>query len=560
MVSVIIPVFNTEKYVSQCIQSIVSQTYRDIEIILINDGSTDSSGLICGQWSRKDTRIRYVEKENEGQGIARNIGIQMAQGEYIIFVDSDDFIDRNLIQESVEHIEKNSADICIYTYKQVGGEELEVPLEFLLAGKCSVAENEEVLSQMPPMLCTKLFRARLLKASGILMRNVMCEDLIYQAQVFIQAGFVCTLNKTFYNYRYLREGNLSTDCNRYFELTQSVDMLNRAFADAGSHEKYWVSLYSLSFSIFKIFLTRVHKQDDFNLHELKAKYYQLLEQYSACLQKWFHPYIDISLLGRNYLLIGSYSLRVMLHAFLLDEEHLRQDYSASSIISMMSRNIENGNIFKGCSYRNAYRKRHIMQDMEKKFRNIGLGHAVESIDYIVIDMLEEIADLIKLGEDCYITESPYFKEMMQELHREEYRECERISFLNPERRGLFRKYAADFVKYITAWNVPVILVKNFLCERHSIYYDVYTEYPDADWLREVNRELEWCYVTFAEYMPQAIAVGADGFRNLEFTHDKFPFGCEPIYYNAGYYRRMGIEMNGCICKEAAGRMGEKSEY
>ena len=85
VVSVIVPVYNTELYLEECIQSIVNQTYRALEIIIINDGSTDNSGAICRKWEKLDNRIRYIEKENEGQGIARNIGIRLSAGDYIIF-------------------------------------------------------------------------------------------------------------------------------------------------------------------------------------------------------------------------------------------------------------------------------------------------------------------------------------------------------------------------------------------------------------------------------------------------------------------------------------------
>lgn len=605
MVSIIIPVFNTEKYLDQCIKSIVMQTYKNIEILLINDGSTDGSGQICKAWSQKDARIRYIEKRNEGQGKTRNLGIHMAQGEYLIFVDSDDFIDENLLQESVRYIKEKQADICIYTYKQTGGQELKVPLEFVLKGTCSVTENEEALSQMPPMLCTKIFRTRLLKSSNIVMKNVMCEDLIYQAQIFIRAKSICTLNKAFYHYRYLREGNISTDGNRYFELTQSVDMLNEAFMEkedkpgaSAKHAAYWLPLYSLSFYIFKIFLFRVHRREDFNLQELKKVYAQLLGQYSACLEKWFHPYLDISLLNKNYLLIGSYGLRAMIHAFLLEERHLRQDYSASGIVSIMSGKAEWGEGFRELPYENAYRKRHIVQDIVKEFqehskrqgkigqeasglleggfqKGKGIFQTVGEgrIDFLVIDLLEEISDLVKVKEDCYITDSPYLKEMMEEIStkgtgqeayakgdakgmpvKETYRKCERISFLNPRRRELFLEYVKDFIACVRTWKAPVILVKNFLCEKHSLYYDAYTEYPDIDRIQQINQELEWCYATFAECMPEAVVVDSSSFRNLEFTYDRFAFGCEPIYHNAGYYRRMGIEMNRRIC-EAMGYRG-----
>ena len=109
-VSVIVPIYNTEKYLDQCIESIVSQEYADLEILLINDGSTDGSGNICRKWEALDARVRYVEKENEGQGIARNLGIRLAAGEYIIFVDSDDYIERELVGRVLNRITEEKAD------------------------------------------------------------------------------------------------------------------------------------------------------------------------------------------------------------------------------------------------------------------------------------------------------------------------------------------------------------------------------------------------------------------------------------------------------------------
>ena len=93
MISIIIPVYNVENYLNRCIDSVLSQTYKNLEIILIDDGSTDSSSKICDFYQEKDRRVIAYHKRNEGQGIARNYGIDRSKGEYIMFVDSDDWID-----------------------------------------------------------------------------------------------------------------------------------------------------------------------------------------------------------------------------------------------------------------------------------------------------------------------------------------------------------------------------------------------------------------------------------------------------------------------------------
>lgn len=90
LISVILPIYNVENYLRQCLDSIIEQTFHNLEILLVNDGSTDGSGKICQEYLKKDSRIRYFEKENGGLSDARNYGIERAQGEYITFIDSDD--------------------------------------------------------------------------------------------------------------------------------------------------------------------------------------------------------------------------------------------------------------------------------------------------------------------------------------------------------------------------------------------------------------------------------------------------------------------------------------
>ena len=116
LISIIVPVYNVEEYLKQCLDSILEQTFSNYEVILVNDGSTDSSGLICQEYAEKDARIRYFEKENGGQSEARNYGIEQAQGEYLTFVDSDDFLDASHLSVLYNALVNNDADISIANY------------------------------------------------------------------------------------------------------------------------------------------------------------------------------------------------------------------------------------------------------------------------------------------------------------------------------------------------------------------------------------------------------------------------------------------------------------
>ncbi len=123
-VSVIVPVYNVEKYLSECLESLISQTLKDIEIICVNDGSTDSSLAILKNFASKDSRIKIIDKQNEGVSVARNIGIEVATGQYLMFVDSDDYLIENACEKALNTIEHDGSDICIFSHYDLVDEKL----------------------------------------------------------------------------------------------------------------------------------------------------------------------------------------------------------------------------------------------------------------------------------------------------------------------------------------------------------------------------------------------------------------------------------------------------
>ena len=110
-VSVILPIYNVEKYLERCIKSIAAQTYTNLEILLIDDGSTDLSADICDMWAEKDKRVIAIHKKNEGLGMARNTGIDNATGRYVFFVDSDDYVAPDMIEKVVMLAENTNSDV-----------------------------------------------------------------------------------------------------------------------------------------------------------------------------------------------------------------------------------------------------------------------------------------------------------------------------------------------------------------------------------------------------------------------------------------------------------------
>ena len=118
-ISIIIPAYNAEKYIEKCLQSIIYQEYKDFEVIIVNDGSTDNTKEICKKYADLDSRIRLISTENKGAGSARNTGLTEAQGRYISFIDADDFVSENYYSRMYKMIEEGNADIAECHYKRV---------------------------------------------------------------------------------------------------------------------------------------------------------------------------------------------------------------------------------------------------------------------------------------------------------------------------------------------------------------------------------------------------------------------------------------------------------
>ena len=116
LVSVVVPVYKVEQYLERCVKSICEQTYQELEIILVNDGSPDRCGEMCEELAQKDNRIQVLHKQNGGLSDARNAGVKLATGKYLLFVDSDDYIAKDLVEKTVTEAEKMACDMVLFDY------------------------------------------------------------------------------------------------------------------------------------------------------------------------------------------------------------------------------------------------------------------------------------------------------------------------------------------------------------------------------------------------------------------------------------------------------------
>lgn len=251
-VSVIIPVYNVEAYLPKCIESVQNQTEKDIEIILVDDGSTDSCGAICDRYAKEDERISVLHQENGGLSAARNAGIRVASADYLLFIDSDDYVDSDLVERAFSAALENGADIVAYGYQKVT-ENGDVSFVYDLPADLpsvafSLAEVPSALL-MAPSACNKLFRKSLFENLGFPPR-VWYEDLRTVPKLYPQVSKIVCLHG-FYPYKYLaRQNSIMTSGN--IERTKTdriaaVDSVLSFYKEAGLYEKYKPQLEWLYF-------------------------------------------------------------------------------------------------------------------------------------------------------------------------------------------------------------------------------------------------------------------------------------------------------------------------
>ena len=251
LISIVVPIYNVENYLNKCINSILKQTYKNIEIILVDDGSTDSSGYLCDQISKTDNRIIVIHKNNGGLSSARNTGIDNCNGKYIIFIDSDDYISENMVKFLYEDIINTQSDMSICGYYEVYKNDVK---EALHSNERFTISSEEALSYLYSNYCVitslawnKIFKRNLFEKVRFTEGKVHEDDIII-------LDILKNINKISFNlkplYYYVQRNNSITgkfsskrlDClyaleNRehYFERIKRKDLI-----DLNTFKKYYI--------------------------------------------------------------------------------------------------------------------------------------------------------------------------------------------------------------------------------------------------------------------------------------------------------------------------------
>ena len=218
-VSVILPIYNVEPYLERCIRSVVNQTYNNLEIILVDDGSPDKCPQICEKWKNKDSRIVVIHKKNEGLGMARNSGLDVATGEYVCFFDSDDYIKEDAIEKCISTAQENRADIVIYGFSDVDAQGNVIKTMIPHTKKDLYVGAEVQADFLPDLIAPDIVRGiksdlwmsawcsfysmDLIKRSQwkfVSERKVISEDIYSLLDLYSNVNRVCVLKQSLYFY------------------------------------------------------------------------------------------------------------------------------------------------------------------------------------------------------------------------------------------------------------------------------------------------------------------------------------------------------------------------
>lgn len=220
LVSVVIPVYNVEKYLNRCITSVVNQTYGNLEIILVDDGSPDNCPSICDKWAKQDSRIKVIHKENEGLGMARNTGIDNASGDYIFFFDSDDYVDITIAEKCVSAITESNSDAVVFGRYDVY--EDGTLKEHRVNASKTLFDSEEIKNELLPGMFTydmgfgvsawgKMFSTDSIRNNNIRFKSekeIISEDAYFTLEFFAKASSARIIGENLYFY-FKRSNSLS---------------------------------------------------------------------------------------------------------------------------------------------------------------------------------------------------------------------------------------------------------------------------------------------------------------------------------------------------------------
>lgn len=507
--SIIVPVYNVEKYLDKCLTSIEMQTYPDFEVLMIDDGSTDSSGKICREREQRDSRFRYFYQPNQGLGPARNKGIELARAARIMFIDSDDWVDITIVEKLLPVSINTDADAVFCDFWAVfpDGEKRTVPIRSLFQ-LINASGEERMHYSVQRSLWSVVYKRDIWVDNHLLMPDIIYEDTAVYGMLLCYLKNVVTISEALYFYRAQREGSLMQIGRKdYRNMLKALDYFLKGAQTHNLFNRYSDDFFRYCVRQLGIEWKKSKKSLPENeLTDVKKNITELLSNY---FPKWTKKNIS------GFMALGSFVSCEVYYRMTLFCDPQKENYSFTSLESLMSDELSQ----TCCQFRNTnpYRTEMVIKDLKKTWKR-----QLSACKYIILDLLEERHDLIKY-ENSYITKSEAFDEVC--ILREKYQVIPRRS---TECRNIWMESCDQFFHKMRNENIQVFILELYLCENKGLRGKE-AVFENIEEIREINKELLFYYEYIKHSAPDVTVISMR--EEASFSGTDYPYGCFPWHYN-----------------------------
>jgi len=540
-ITVILPVYNVADYMDQCLADVTGQTLRQIEILLIDDGSTDASLDKCWEWARKDSRVTVFHRENDGVASARNFGILMARGKYIAFVDPDDWLEKDYLEKLWKAAEAADADFAecdLWRYDNRSGKKIYRSCYGHMGQSYTLPEH---MKYGPTATYKSISRKSLWTKYRLAMPKCSFESPAVYSLILALSNRIVNVREALYYYRRFRENSLVENGYAHKDgkpnnrlAIRAMDFLVEEFRRTGRYEEYAGILEGVvKFRLNDILAMQFHRKSREDFRELTQNYRNFLtERFPK---------------GRNesYITWGGYNLnRILTHMDWLHDPYAR--FNFSSLISLLNQEEP----AYGQSHKNRYRQIMLERERRRSYWEI-LGELKP--EFLFIDLIEERFDILQLGES-FVTLSDAFEgakfigdlsaihppaqtEAGKSTVEEELTAEELIRFGQVIARGsacctdLWQQACQKMVKETQRIcpDIRFVIIENYLCETVGNLKSR-KPFENTEYIRKTNSILEHYYSYLKGLLPDA-AVVSPAEDDLYFTDEKYEYGAIPSHLN-----------------------------
>lgn len=520
LVSVVVPIYNAEKYLVKCIDSLVNQTYENIEIILVDDGSLDTSLSICMEYRNKDERVKVFSKENGGQGSARNLGIRKALGDYIMFVDADDWVDTNIVKMLLEGAIKKDSDVVICNIQKTIFDSEEIGFFYDEKFKTEIIEGDykKGLFDISTYPVAKLIKREVFIGNDLYFPEHFYEDVAFLPLLLAHAKKISFIDKYLYTYR--NQGNSTVNnLSLIYDRIVCMQTLVDGFKKKGKYDTYKNDIVGF-----------LNQRNQVNLRMVKMllnrKLADFMEKQNSFMKSIGYKGAYIPRVS----VFGSYNLMIVGKKLMGLEDAATVDgyYGGQAIISVVSEKKDFINSID-VVHKNAFRRKCLTNDFSKRFSQLNSGEFAE-IDYVLVDFLE---DRFSIGviEDELFTISDAFKDISETIKMK----YQIIEFGTEEWKKRWSVGCEKFIKLLDKYvgRKNIILVKMMLtecyCKDEEIYY-----FDNIEEIKMINEQLRNCYEYFCDRCPEAKIVEVKDI-DAYYTDYNYRHGCYPWHLNGNAY-------------------------